>query len=185
MKKLELCVVVATLLVVPVLLSLSACSSPQANIAEVQKSIRATEADFAKAAGAKDLEKALSFYAEDAVLLAPNEPIAVGKAAIRASWSKMLAMPDFALTWDVTNVEVAKSGDLAFDYGSYKMSYAEPSGRKAEDRGKFATVWKKLADGSWKAALDMSNSDQAAAQPGPAQKGVTVVKKAPPKKKRR
>jgi len=179
MMKLEVRSVVVSLVVAVVLLSLGGCASaPTVNIAAEGKAIRAAEADFAQAAGAKSLEKALSFYAEDAVMLNPNEAIAVGKTAIRASWTRMLAMPDMALTWAVDKVEVAKSGDLAYDYGSYSMSYSGPSGQKVSDRGKYATIWKKQADGSWKVALDMVNTDLAAARPA-------AAKKAQPKRKRR
>jgi uncharacterized protein (TIGR02246 family) len=180
MTKLDLRSIVVPLLAAVLLLSLGACTStPQVNAAAEEKAIRATEAEFAKAAAAKDLEKALSFYADDAAMLDQNEPIAVGKAAIRESWTKMLAMPDLALNWAVDKVEVAKSGDMAYDYGSYTMSYKDPSGKKkVDDRGKYATVWKKQADGSWKAVLDMSNTDRPAPQPA-------AAKKSPPKRKRR
>ncbi len=181
MKKLELWSVMVAPIAASVLLSLSSCSST-VNVAAEEKSIRAAEADFAKAAAAKDLEKALSFYAEDAVLLDQNAPIATGKTAIRASWTKLLAMPDMSLTWAADNVGVARSGDLAYDYGAYRMSYTGPAGSKVEDRGKYTTVWRKLADGSWKVVLDMANTDQPAPQPAAAKK---VVKKAAPKKRRR
>jgi uncharacterized protein (TIGR02246 family) len=179
MMKLEVRSVVVSLVVAVVLLSLGGCTSaPTVNVAAEEKAIRAAEADFAQAAGAKSLEKSLSFYAEDAVMLNPNEAIAVGKTAIRASWTRMLAMPDVSLTWSVDKVEVAKSGDVAYDYGSYSMSFTGPSGKKINDRGKYATIWKKQADGSWKAALDMTNTDLAAAQPA-------AAKKAQPKRKKR
>ncbi len=177
--KLEVRSVVVSLVVAVVLLSLGGCTStPTVNIAAEEKAIRAADADFAQAAGAKDLEKAISFYAEDAVMLNQNEPIAVGKTAIRASWNRLLAMPDMSLTWAVDKVEVAKSGDLAYDYGSYSMSYSGPSRKKMSDRGKYATIWKKQADGSWKVVLDMANTDLAPAQPA-------AAKKAQPKRKRR
>jgi len=180
MTKLDVRSVVLTVLVAAVLLSLGGCANtPPVNIAAEETAIRGTEAEFSKAAAAKDLEKALSFYAEDAVLLDQNEAIAVGKAAIRASWTRMLAMPNLALTWAVDKVEVAKSGDMAFDYGSYNMSYTDTSGRrKVEDHGKYATVWKKQADGNWRVVLDMSNTDQPAPQPA-------AARKAQPKRKKR
>jgi uncharacterized protein (TIGR02246 family) len=179
MMKLEVRSVVVSLVVAVVLLSLGGCTStPTVNVAAEEKAIRAVEADFARAVAAKDLEKGLSFYAEDAVMLNQNEPIAAGKTAIRASWTRMLAMPDMALTWAVDKVEVAKSGDVAYDYGSYNMGFTGPSGKKVSDRGKYATIWKKQADGSWRAVLDMANTDLSPTQPA-------AAKKAPPKRKKR
>jgi ketosteroid isomerase-like protein len=55
-------------------------------------------------------------------------------------------------------VEVARSGDLAYVVGTY--AFANP----ALDKGKFVDIWKKQADGSWKAVVAIFNSDL----PGPA-----------------
>jgi uncharacterized protein (TIGR02246 family) len=179
MMKLGVRSVVLSPLVAAALLSLGGCSStPPVNLAAEEKAIRAVEADFAKAVAAKDLDKSVSFYAEDAALLNENEATAVGKSAIRAFWTSTLAMPNLALTWAVDKVQVAAGGDLAYDYGNYKMSYTGPSGKKVSDVGKYATIWKKQADGNWKAVLDTSNTDQPAAQPG-------AAKKAQPKRKKR
>lgn len=175
MRKLDLRMAVLTPLVAAVLLSTSGCSgTPAVNLTAEEKAIRDTEAEFAKAAATKDVEKAVAFYAEDAVMLDPGEALATGKAAIRASWAQMLARPDLDLTWTPTKVELAKSGDLAYDYGTYAMSYKAASGKTVNDHGKFATVWKKQATGAWKAVVDTNNSDVPAANP--------AVKKASPKK---
>ncbi|MBA2471329.1 MAG: hypothetical protein H0V41_03460 [Pseudonocardiales bacterium] len=48
---------------------------------------------------------------------------------------------------------MARSGDLAYSTGTY--AFANPP----IDKGKFVDVWKKQADGSWKAVIDIFNSD--------------------------
>jgi len=116
----------------------------------------------------------VAFYAEDAVMLPPGEAVATGKIAIRASWTQILALSDLKLTWAPTNVEVAKSGDLAYDVGKYSMSYKDASGKAVNDIGKFSTVWRKGATGNWKVVVDMINTDL------PAPKA--AAKKASPKK---
>jgi ketosteroid isomerase-like protein len=88
----------------------------------------------------------------------------------------MLARPDLELTWTPTKVELAKAGDMAYDYGAYAMSYKDASGKAVSEHGKFATVWKKQATGAWKAVVDTSNSDSAASKP--------AAKKAAPKAKK-
>lgn len=60
---------------------------------------------------------------------------------------------------ETTKVEVARSGDFAYSTGTYAI--ANP----AIDKGKFVDVWKKQADGSWKAAADVINSDLPAPPP--------------------
>jgi uncharacterized protein (TIGR02246 family) len=175
MRRLDVRMVFVTPLVAAVLLSTGGCSStPEVNLVAEEKAIRDTEAEFAKAVATRDVEKVVAFYAEDAVVLSPGEAAATGKAAIRASFTQLLAMPDFELTWTPTKVEVAKSGDLAYDFGTNAMSHKDANGKVVSDHGKYTTVWRKGATGGWKAVVDTSNSDVAASKP--------AAKKASPKK---
>lgn len=137
------------------------------DLAAEEKAIREAELEWSKSAGAKDLDKLVSFYAEDGAMFAPNAPMSVGKAAIRTSWTGIMALPGLAITWAPVKVEVAKSGDLAYDHGAYDMSFTDPSGKPVKDRGKYLVVWKKQSDNSWKVAVDMFNSDLPAAPPAP------------------
>ncbi len=125
-----------------------------------ESAIRAAETEWSKRASAKDLEGILSYYAEDASMLTPNAPIATGRDAIRKAWSEMLALPGLALSWQTVKAEVSRSGDLGYSHGTYEMSFDDSKGKPVKDRGKYATVWKKQADSSWKAVADIFNSDQ-------------------------
>jgi uncharacterized protein (TIGR02246 family) len=177
MRKPDVRWVVVTPLMAAVLLWTGGCNStPQVNVAAEEKLIRDAEADFVKAAATRDADKVIAFYADDAVMLPPGEALLKGKAAIRASWSQLLALPDLELSWTPTKVEVAKSGDLAYDYGTYAMSHKDSAGKVVDDRGKYATVWKKGVQGGWKVVLDTTSSDL----PGPA--AAAAAKKAAAKK---
>jgi ketosteroid isomerase-like protein len=66
-----------------------------------------------------------------------------------------------------SGVAVAKSGDVAYTYGTYDLSVTGPDGKPMTDKGKYVTVYKKQADGSWKAALDTFNSDMPLPTPPP------------------
>lgn len=121
--------------------------------------IRAAEQDWSNAAAAKELSRTLSFYADDASMFAPNAPIATGKDAIRAIWSQEFANPGFAISWQTAKVEVSRSRDLAYTRGTYEFTLSDLKGRPFTDRGKYVVVWKKHADGNWKAVADIWNSD--------------------------
>jgi len=54
---------------------------------------------------------------------------------------------------------VAKAGDVAYSYGTYASSATGPDGKPMQDKGKYVTVYRKQADGSWKAVVDTFNSD--------------------------
>jgi ketosteroid isomerase-like protein len=50
-------------------------------------------------------------------------------------------------------------GELAYSTGTYTLSFNDPAGKGVTDRGKYATVWRKQGDGSWKVVIDVFNSD--------------------------
>jgi len=56
-------------------------------------------------------------------------------------------------------VEASRSGDFAYDIGTYQLTMNDPQGKPMSERGKYTVVWKKQADGSWKAVADMFSSD--------------------------
>src|SRR5215469_3939406 len=121
--------------------------------------IRNADAQWAAAAAAKDVDKSASFCGSDAAILVPNAPAAEGKDAIHKWFQDTFNAPGFKLTWHATHAEAAKSGDLGYSTGKYELSYTDSSGKQVSDHGKYVTVWKKQADGSWKVVRDIFNSD--------------------------
>lgn len=150
---------------------LAACSkqpaAPPDTRAADEATIRAASADWSKASQAKDVDKAMSVYSDNALQFPDNGPMVKGKDNIRAGWQKMLALPGPGLTFTTAGVEVARSGDLAYEYGTYDFATQDKNGKVNDEKGKYVTVWKKQADNSWKVAADIDNPDAAAA-PTPA-----------------
>src|SRR3981081_2549123 len=73
-----------------------------------EKAVRDADAEWSKAAGAKDLDKTVSFYADDALVLPPNEPAVTSKDGIRNLWKGLIdSVTD--VSWKATRVEMAKS----------------------------------------------------------------------------
>jgi uncharacterized protein (TIGR02246 family) len=140
------------------ILILSGCGQQSA---PDESGLRAADELWSKTALAADLDGTVAYYTDDASLLAPNAPIATGKQAIRAVWTSLLN-PDAAVTWQVTKAEVARSGELGYVMGVYQITAKTPKGKPQEDHGKLVEVWKKQADGKWKVAADIFNSDVAA-----------------------
>ena len=125
---------------------------PSANGADEQ-AVKDADAAWSKAAGAKDLEKSVSFYADDALVLPPNEPAVSGKEKIHDLWKGILdSIAD--MSWKATRVEMAKSGDMAVLTGTWEMTMKDG----AKDHGKYCEVWEKKG-GTWKCGTDMFSSD--------------------------
>jgi ketosteroid isomerase-like protein len=135
-----------------------------------EAALRNLDDQWSKAAGAKDVDKTVSYYANDAIVMPPNTPMATGKEPIRAIWKGMLGAPGFSGGWKSTKVEVAQSGDLGYVIGTYEFTENDAAGKPMTDRGKYLEVWKKQADGNWKCVADIFNTDLPLAAPPPMKK---------------
>lgn len=150
-----------------------ACSNkpvqPPDTRAADEAAIRAASAAWSKASVARDVDKAVSVYTDDAIGMSQNSPPVRGKENIRKGWAEMLAQQGPGLSFVTTGVEVARSGDIAYEYGTYDFATTDKKGKINDEKGKYLVIWKKQADQSWKAAVDMDNRD-AAPQPPPAKR---------------
>ncbi len=134
-------------------------------LAADDQALRDADAEWSKAAGAKDLDKTVSYYSDDTIVMPPNDPAATTKEAVRKIWQDLLASSGLVISWEATKVEVAKSGDIGFVSGTYELTMNDASGNPVNDRGKYLEVWEKQPDGSWKCGADIWNSDLPASAP--------------------
>lgn len=153
----------------PVSISQSS-SSPSEKPSDVEQLLRDLDAQWAKAAAAKDVTQTIAYYSDDAIVLPPNATSAATKEAIRNVWKDMFASPSLVISWQPTRVQVGKSGEMAWVRGTYELTMNDASGKPIDDRGKYLEVWEKQTDGNWKCAADMWNSDLAASASGPPEK---------------
>ena len=128
--------------------------------------LRAVEIAEEQATIDKNVEKLLSFYADDAVIQNANEPALVGKTQIRASLITGFADTSSSDKFVLTAVDVAQSGELGYTVGTNDYTHVDPhTGKATTDHGKWLTVRKKLADGAWKIVYDTYSSDAPRAAP--------------------
>ena len=137
---------------------------------KIEQALRDADAQWSAAAGAKDLDKTVSYYSDDAIVMPPNASAATTKEAIRKIWKDLLASPGLVISWKATKVEVAKSGDIGFVSGTYELTMNDASGKPVNDHGKYVEVWEKQADGNWKCGADIWNSDLPASAPAAPEK---------------
>ena len=161
--KMRKVILVVCLVVLPLAI---VCNFPPTAAGADDKAVRDADVAWSKAAAAKDLDKTVSFYADDAVVLPPNEPMVTTKDGIRNLWKGFLdSITD--ISWKATRVEMAKSGEMAVLTGTYEMTMKDGT----KERGKYCEVWEKKADGKWKCGTDMFSSDLpvpgASASPAP------------------
>ena len=138
-----------------VLVGLAACQRD----AETE-AIRSEANRWFQAIAAKDLEKTLSFYAPDAQYLSAGRPAAATPEERRRLWMQDYGLPGFSSDEATTAIEVARSGELAYQRGTYVSTAQNGQGKLVRSTGKFLVIWKKTAPGGWKAIVDIDNADQ-------------------------
>lgn len=144
--------------------SASGCSSATSTAATNSTSragdeaaIRALDDSIVAAMQARDAGSITAYYAPNGQLFPPNRGVATGSQAIQASWAEDFALPNIDLSFEPRRIEVAASGDMASDVGTYRVSLDGPDGR-ISDTGKYVVVWQKV-NGEWKIMADIWNSD--------------------------
>jgi len=142
----------------PALLALvAACqSTPRALTDADRATIRSLEDSFAMLAAKGSFTALVDlYYTDDAILLAPNAPAAVGHAAIEAALRMFPPIASFSLK----SHDIEGEGDLAVSYGSYALSMNVPGAPgPVNDEGKSLVVYKRQPSGGWKAWRDIFNS---------------------------
>ena len=113
---------------------------------------------FAEAFNRGDLDAAVEFYTDDATFLHPNVEIVSGKQAIKEFFEAGRAF----LGLKTLNFQILESdydGNLAYERGNIQIDMEPEGGQPMVDKGKYLLVMKRGADGLWKVAVDIWNSD--------------------------
>jgi len=121
----------------------------------IKAEIQAMEDAYAVAYSAGDANAVVAYYADDAVTMPANEPIAVGKAAILASLQKSIDNRKGVRTSTYEVVDLYAEGDLLVETGK---STTKDSTGAVIGTGKYMSVFKKV-DGKYICIRDISNSD--------------------------
>jgi uncharacterized protein (TIGR02246 family) len=124
-----------------------------------EAAIHAAVKEWSASAQAKDAAKFASFYAEDATVMFEGALDVSGKAAISEAIGGMMQDPNFALSFAANKVVAARSGDLAYETGTYEMTMSDAKKKPATQKGHYVVVWQKQADGAWKVVVDTPVSD--------------------------
>jgi len=134
-------------------------SGASSDPATVKAAIEATNARFLEAFKRGDKAGMLASYTDDAVLMMPNEPAWRGRSGIEKGLDGFLGQVSLK-DGGTTTGDVMVSGDMAVETGTFTWTLqSKTGGADIKDQGKYLTVWKRQADGSWKAVRDINNSD--------------------------
>ena len=119
--------------------------------------------DWPKLAATGDMEKTLTYWAEDAIIMGGGQPTIHGKNEIKNMYLASLKIPGFKMVWDTVpiSIKVAANGDMAYIITGNHFTMNDSTGKPFTLDNRALLVWRKEADGSWKEAVVIFNLDPA------------------------
>jgi ketosteroid isomerase-like protein len=124
-------------------------------LAEQAKLLR-RDADWADLASAgKDVEKIVSYWSDDAVLIFPGQPVLEGKSAIRAYVSASLNTSGFKIHWVSEKPVFSPDGRLAYMRGTDDLTVPGPNCTPITLHLRGTSIWPIDSDGHWRCVVDI------------------------------
>lgn len=111
-----------------------------------------------EAANRKDSAAVAAYYADDATFVGTESPMVEGKAAIQGDFAKTFPVSNFE---SIDSKELVVSGDVAYDYGTYKQVVTMPNRPPQTINGYYLVTLKRQGDGSWKITRHVSTTPPA------------------------
>jgi ketosteroid isomerase-like protein len=158
--------VAATLLLTVGCISASMSSSSSSPVRRVaaETTLHQRSDGLQAAEKALDADKAIAFWADDAVVQPAGSPAVTGKAAILNLYHQFFTtMGVKELVGTPSHLTMAQSGDLAYETGVNRIVIGTPGGDLL-DIGKYMIVWKNIG-GQWYVGALSFTSDAAAPTP--------------------
>lgn len=129
---------------------------------ELSAAFAEIEAAWKQAYEGGDAAALASLYTADAIFLAPYTGATHGRAAIEARYTEQFGMSSGRQV-TVNRTDQGASGDLSYGIGTYTavMMMGDAS---IADNGKYITIAKRGADGSWKIHAHIWNTSRSEAE---------------------
>lgn len=125
-------------------------------MSNIQTQIMAINTQFDEAFNTKNAEAIGALYADNAVVMpAPaGEPV-IGSAAAKDFFGGLISAG--VIEHQLTLVEAVEDGNLAYQRGKWAAAMFNEKGEKQTFGGNVHLVYRKQADGSWKAVTHIWN----------------------------
>lgn len=118
------------------------------------------DAEWAAAASeGRDIERILSYWTDDAVVLPPGLPAIAGKAALRHYVEASMQIPGFRIGWSSSEVAFSPDRNLAYMFSQNAVTMNGPDGAPVTTKGRAVTIWRRESDAQWRCAVDIWNAE--------------------------
>ncbi len=139
---------------------ISGCTQPKADTKTEAEKIMQLSKEWSIVAKSGDVEKTVSYWADDAIVISPGEHPLRGKESIKKMVEGSFKIPGFVIQWQPQQVEVSESGDMAYIIEKSQVSYLDSTGTMSKQYNNAVSIWRKQADGTWKNVVDISTPEQ-------------------------
>jgi ketosteroid isomerase-like protein len=126
------------------------------DLAQIRTEIQALENEWADALNKKDIEKLMSFYADDIVSMPNESPTLTGKAAVRKQQEIEMANAKTPISYSFETVDVFSEGVQVLELG--KTTRKDATG-KVVSTGKYMALFEKRG-GKYVCIRELYNEDQ-------------------------
>ena len=147
----------AILLLIATCLSVAAEAqnpAPSAALDDARKAIDKGNAQWIDAWDKADASLLSQLFAPDGIMLGSKGKSFKGPQQISEHMKPVMEGAGKGVKATVTTVDLWLDADIAYETGKYSYAYQE-KGRPVTDEGRYVTIWKRQADGSWKIIMDM------------------------------
>jgi len=118
------------------------------------------DAEWANLATAgKDIEKIVSYWSDNAVLIFPGQPVLEGKTAIRAYVTSSLNTPGFKIHWVSQKPVFSPDGKLAYMRATDELTLPGPNGTSMTLHLRGLSIWRVDPNGQWYCVVDIANEE--------------------------
>jgi ketosteroid isomerase-like protein len=147
---------------VVIALALVGCSRRQFDPATEGEKLLRRDAEWSDLATAgKDVEKVVSYWSDDAVLIFPGQPVLEGKVAIRAYVTASFNTPGFKIHWVSQKPVFSPDGKFAYMRGTDEATIPGPNGGTMTVHSRGISIWRFDPDKQWRCVVDISNEEPA------------------------
>lgn len=120
-----------------------------------QETAKALNAQWDAAFNAKDAAAVAAMYDDAAAVIPAGAEQVSGKAAILAFWTNTIGQG--IIDHKLALIEAVESGDMAFQRGLWSASVVNEKGERQTFKGNVHLVYRRQADGAWKALTHIWN----------------------------
>ncbi len=126
--------------------------STLAAASDLEHQVRCAEIGFSRSAQERDLAAFESFIDDDARFT--GAAVLRGRTAVVDGWRPFFEPGGPTIEWAPDSIEVLATGDLALSQGPYRTRVVDENGEETLGTGRFFSVWRRTAEGSWRVVFD-------------------------------